>query len=110
MSFSNFRSIIDELGAYLYRIDLHNWGEPLLNDEIYQMISYARASNIEVRVSSNLNTINRVNAENLVKSGLDVLIISLDGASQETYMQYRIGGQFDRVLDNITMISELKLR
>jgi MoaA/NifB/PqqE/SkfB family radical SAM enzyme len=108
MSFRNFQSIIDELGAYLYRIDLHNWGEPLLNDEIYQMISYAKVRNIEVRVSSNLNTINRVNAEKLVKSGLDVLIISLDGASQETYEQYRIGGQFNRVLDNISMISKLK--
>ena len=34
MSFVNFRKIIDELGAYLYRVDLHNWGEPFLNDEI----------------------------------------------------------------------------
>ena len=74
MSFVNFRRIIDELGAYLYRVDLHNWGEPLLNDEIYRMISYARAHNIEVRVSSNLNVIDWVKAEKLVKSGLDVLI------------------------------------
>jgi MoaA/NifB/PqqE/SkfB family radical SAM enzyme len=108
MSFTNFRNIINELGPYLYRIDLHNWGEPLLNDEIYQMIRYAKIFNIEVRVSSNLNTINRANAENLVASGLDVLIISLDGASQETYVQYRIGGQFNKVLDNIKMISESK--
>ena len=79
------------MGAYLYRVDLHNWGEPLLNDEIYRMISYARASNIEVHVSSNLNVINKVKAEKLVESGLDVLIVSLDGACQETYMQYRIG-------------------
>ena len=108
MSFENFRKIIDELGPYLYRIDLHNWGEPLFNDEIYRMISYAKASNIEVRVSSNLNLINKVKAEKLVKSGLDVLIVSLDGASQETYMQYRKGGNFDKVTNGIKMIKELK--
>lgn len=108
MSFKNFRRIIDELGAYLYRVDLHNWGEPLLNDELYRMISYAKASNIEVRVSSNLNVIDQVKAEKLVRSGLDVLIVSLDGASQETYMQYRIGGSFDKVTNGIKMIAELK--
>jgi MoaA/NifB/PqqE/SkfB family radical SAM enzyme len=108
MSFDNFRRIIDELGAYLYRVDLHNWGEPLLNDEIYRMISYARARNIEVRVSSNLNVIDQVKAEKLVKSGLDVLIVSLDGASQETYMQYRVGGRFDKVLNSIKMVTEIK--
>jgi MoaA/NifB/PqqE/SkfB family radical SAM enzyme len=110
MSFENFRKIIDELGAYLYRVDLHNWGEPLLNDQIYRMISYARDNNIEARVSSNLNVIDEVKAEKLVKSGLDVLIVSLDGASQETYVQYRVGGRFDKVTSGIKMITELKTK
>lgn len=108
MSFDNFRRIIDELGAYLYRVDLHNWGEPLLNDELYRMISYARSHNIQVRVSSNLNIIDRLKAEKLVRSGLDVLIVSLDGASQETYAQYRVGGRFDKVISGIKMITKLK--
>jgi radical SAM protein with 4Fe4S-binding SPASM domain len=108
MSFDNFKRIIDELGPYLYRVDLHNWGEPLLNSELYKMISYARTHNIQVRVSSNLNVIDRVKAEKLVKSGLDVLIVSLDGASQETYAQYRIGGLFDKVAAGIKMITEIK--
>jgi radical SAM protein with 4Fe4S-binding SPASM domain len=108
MSFDNFKRIIDELGAYLYRVDLHNWGEPLLNDDLYGMISYARSHNIQVRVSSNLTVIEGVKAEKLVRSGLDVLIVSLDGASQETYAQYRVGGSFDKVIRNIKMITELK--
>jgi MoaA/NifB/PqqE/SkfB family radical SAM enzyme len=108
MSFENFRRLIDELGAYLYRVDLHNWGEPFLNNEIYRMVRYARANNIEVRISSNLNVIDQVKTEKIVKSGLDVLIVSLDGACQETYAQYRIGGQFDKVLNNIKMITEKK--
>jgi MoaA/NifB/PqqE/SkfB family radical SAM enzyme len=110
MSFDNFRKIIDELGPYLYRVDLHNWGEPLLNDEIYSMISYAHNNNIEVRVSSNFNVINQVKAEKLVKSGLDVLIVSLDGASPETYVKYRVGGSFDKVTSGIKMVSELKTK
>jgi radical SAM protein with 4Fe4S-binding SPASM domain len=108
MSFNNFRKIIDEIGAYLYRVDLHNWGEPLLNDELYKMIAYARSHDIQVRVSSNLNGIDRTKAEKLVKSGLDVLIVSLDGASQETYAQYRVGGRFNKVTSGIKMINELK--
>src|SRR3989337_1283827 len=108
MSFENFRKIIDELGAYLYRVDLHNWGEPLLNDELDKMISYAQTHNIQVRVSSNLNVIDRMKAKKLVKSGLDVLIASIDGASQETYSQYRVGGQFDKVTSGIKLITEIK--
>jgi len=108
MSFENFKKIIDDIGSYLYRVDLHNWGEPMLNDEIYRIIEYAHSRNIEVRLSSNLNRMGEDRAEKLVSSGLNVLIVSLDGASQETYTKYRIGGKYDKVLDGVQMVAEAR--
>jgi radical SAM protein with 4Fe4S-binding SPASM domain len=108
MSFANFKRTVDELGSYLYRIDLHNWGEPLLNPDLFKMIAYAHAYGIEVRVSSNLNALDQTKAEKLVKSGLDVLIVSLDGASQETYSKYRVGGSFEKVTNGIKIITAMK--
>ncbi|MCD4703627.1 MAG: radical SAM protein [Methanosarcinaceae archaeon] len=108
MSFDNFRKVIDELGTYLYEVDLHNWGEPLLNEEIYAMISYAHKRNIKVNLSTNLNFFDEDKAKKLVESGLDHLIVSLDGASQETYRQYRVGGDFDNVIKGIKSIIHIK--
>jgi len=104
MVFKNFKKIIDELGHYLYEIDLHNWGEPLMNEEIYAMIDYARKHKISVDLSTNLNFFNEGSAEYLVRSGLNHLIVSLDGASQTTYQKYRIGGNFEQVIENMKMI------
>jgi len=108
MSFENFKKIIDELGAYLYEVDLHNWGEPLLNKEIYDMILYSHVHNIKVSLSTNLNFFDEVRCERLVKCNLDHLIVSLDGASQETYEKYRVGGNFDKVIDGIKMVIQKK--
>ena len=108
LSFNNFRKIIDELGAYLYRIDFHNWGEPLLNEEIYAMIHYAHIHNIKVDLSTNLNLLDEEKTEKLVESGLDRLIISLSGTNQETYQKYHIGGDFNGVIKGTEMMVRKK--
>ena len=84
------------------------WGEPFLNKEIFDIITYAQNKDIEVLVQSNLNIFHRDKAQKMIESGLDALQISLDGASQETYEKYRVGGQFNKVIDNIKLIKELQ--
>ena len=104
MEFGMFKKIIDELGDYAYQVVLHNWGEPLLNNDIYSMIEYAKSKRIKTILSSNLNVLEEADAEMLIRSGLDELIVSLDGASQKTYAHYRRGGDFQRVIDNINLL------
>lgn len=108
MSLDNFKKIIDELGKYLYSIDLFNWGEPLLNKQIYQMVSYAHQNNIWTNISTNFNFFSESEAEDMVLSGLNHLIISLDGASPQTYQQYQVGGDFERVIENIKLLVRKK--
>ncbi|MDD5192067.1 MAG: radical SAM protein [Candidatus Nanoarchaeia archaeon] len=98
---SDFKLIINELGDYLYEIDLFNWGEPFLNPEIYSMVSYARSKNIRVKISTNFNTLKPGEIKKIVKSGLSSIIISLDGASQESLDKYRTGSNFEKVILNI---------
>ena len=108
MPFSLYKKIVDELGDYLYKISLYGWGEPLLNKEIYDMISYANARNIAVVISSNLLALTEANAEKLIASGLEHLIVSIDGLSQETYEKYRVGGKVEKALENLQVL--LKMR
>lgn len=108
MSFSNFKKIIDEIGDYLYSLRLENWGEPLLNEEIFDMISYANSKKITASFNTNLTFLNKQNAEKLILSGLDHIKISLDGATAQTYVKYRAGGDFNKVIDNIRMLVKVR--
>jgi radical SAM protein with 4Fe4S-binding SPASM domain len=98
MKFDDFKGIIDELGPYIIHLRLWNWGEPLINKEIYKMIEYAKKFDIFVNTSTNSFFLTEENASKLVKSGLDELIVSLDGASEETYKRYRKQGSFSKAI------------
>jgi MoaA/NifB/PqqE/SkfB family radical SAM enzyme len=99
-------NLLEEVGDYLFSINFFNWGEPLINSEVlFPWISAARAKGVRTRVSSNLSlALSEAQIQNLVSSGLHTLVVSLDGASRETYSKYRINGDFDRVLNNIRRV------
>ncbi len=103
-----FRHIVDEMGTYLYNIDMFNWGEPLLNKDIYAMIAYAHKRHIITSVSSNFHYFDAQAAERMINSGLDYLILSIDGATQATYEQYRVGGDLDTVLRNVGTLTDTR--
>ncbi|MDD5012038.1 MAG: radical SAM protein [Candidatus Nanoarchaeia archaeon] len=110
LTFSNFKKVIDELSPYIYHLRLWNWGEPLLNKEIFQMISYAKEKNIFVNLSTNSHFLDKDTSSLIIKSRLDELIVSLDGASEETYQQYRKGGNFKKVIESIQFLVNEKKR
>lgn len=109
MEFNSFTKIIDELGDYLMNLTLWNYGEPMLHKNIYDMIEYAKNKKIFVRLSTNGHFFSSPeNAERLVKSRLDDLIISLDGASQETLSKYRLGANFEEIINGIKSVIAAK--
>ncbi len=110
LPFDTFKKFIDETGDYLLYIILWSWGEPLLNPEIYRMIAYAKEKNILSVTSSNLNRLSREDARALVSSGLDALIVALDGSTPETHARLRKGGDFQRVIDHTRLLMEEKKR
>ncbi|MDD5773376.1 MAG: radical SAM protein [bacterium] len=99
-----FRKIIDEMGPYLFVIKLYLWGEPLLNKDIYEMISYARKKNVSISLSSNFHLLDNESADKMVKSGLNHLIVAIDGLTQEIYEKNRIGGNLNRVISNLQLL------
>ena len=100
--FKLFKKIIDELAPYAYGADLHNWGEPFFNPDIFKMIKYAAGKGLFNNISTNFQIpFKNEDFDNLVNSGLQHLIVSLDGACEETYQKYRIGGTFKQVIENI---------
>jgi radical SAM protein with 4Fe4S-binding SPASM domain len=92
--FSHYLSFFEKDLLYL---TLYFQGEPFMNNEIFNMITHAKKKKIYVTVSTNAHYLTKENCSKIVQSGLDHLIISLDGTDQETYSKYRIGGDFEKV-------------
>ncbi len=106
-----FSSMINCLLPYLCRIILYNWGEPLLNPELFNIISMASDKDIGVELSTNLVNFSPDMADKLIDSRLERIILSIDGASADTYNRYRRGGDFDRVIENVkTLVGRKKSR
>ena len=108
LSFQHFKKIFDQLKESLLIVNLFNWGEPLLNKELIKIINYIKSEKKSVKVitSTNLNVEDNELLENLINSGIDKIIVSCDGASQETYGKYRVGGDFDLVVQNMRFLVE----
>lgn len=112
LSFDNYVKILDQVGPYAHHLDLFNWGEPLLNKDIVKMVKYAKEKFPQLRViiSSNLNILPDEMAEGLILAGLDKMIVSADGATQEAYVQYRVGGNLETVVANMQKLVQAKVK
>lgn len=101
MSLETFDRILSKV-PFVKAIDLHRAGEPFLNPDIFEMIRRATDKNIYVVLSTNFSFRRPAEFfEALVTCGLDRLIVSMDGASAQTYSEYRVGGDFDLVFSNL---------
>ncbi|HLO43199.1 MAG TPA: SPASM domain-containing protein [Leadbetterella sp.] len=94
-----FEKTIAELQDALLYLTFYFQGEPYLHKDFLQMVSMATQKGIYTSTSTNAHYLSPENALATVKSGIDRVIISLDGTTQETYEQYRIGGNLDKVID-----------
>ncbi|RYZ00212.1 MAG: radical SAM protein [Chitinophagaceae bacterium] len=103
-----FRETIDELAPELAYLVFYFQGEPFLNPDFLEMVRYASAKKIYTATSTNAHYLKDEVARRTVESGLDRLIISIDGTTQETYQQYRVGGRLDKVLEGARNIVKWK--
>jgi MoaA/NifB/PqqE/SkfB family radical SAM enzyme len=101
LSFERFRSYFDPFAPYLFEAYLHNWGESLLNPEIFRMAQHAQRLNVGTNLSSNFLQVSTDEIDKILDCGLEYLVISLDGTTQETYSRYRVQGDFERVVHNM---------
>jgi len=94
-----FTETIDQLSKDLFYLVFYFQGEPYLNPGFLDMVNYASDKKIYTATSTNAHYLNDENARRTIESGLDRLIISIDGTTQDVYKQYRIGGQLDKVIE-----------
>jgi radical SAM protein with 4Fe4S-binding SPASM domain len=103
-----FKKVMDELAPSLSYLTFYFQGEPYLHPQFLELVQYASGKNIYTATSTNAHYLNDAAARKTIESGLDRLIISIDGTTQETYEAYRVGGKLDKVIEGAKNIVRWK--
>ncbi len=103
-----FKNTIDQVYKDLLYLTFYFQGEPYLHPDFLEMVKHADARGIYTATSTNAHYLNDKNARKTIESGLDRLIISIDGTTQETYKAYRVGGQLDKVIEGAKNVVKWK--
>jgi MoaA/NifB/PqqE/SkfB family radical SAM enzyme len=103
-----FKQTIDQLHKRLMYLIFYFQGEPYLHKNFLGLVKYASDRGIYTATSTNAHYLNDDMARKTVESGLDRLIVSIDGTTQETYASYRVGGKLDKVLEGTRNVVKWK--
>lgn len=106
MDFDLYKKVMKELSPYLYNVNLFFQGEPMLHPLFFSFLDNCLIPHSVV--STNGHFLSQESSEQIVRTGLSKLIISLDGMDQETYSAYRVNGSMNRVIDGMNNVSHAK--
>lgn len=113
MSFKTWCKIIDALSPHLEYLEYHVGGENWAHRESARMVRYAKERNMHLFTLTSTNGLyfnTEEQRRDALLSGIDVIIFSVDGARQESYGRYRVGGSFEQVLENMRAMAAMKAR
>jgi MoaA/NifB/PqqE/SkfB family radical SAM enzyme len=101
----------DKIKSYFHKLtwsDLTGWGEPLLDNKIFDRITQAETCGVPVHITTNGTLLNRERTAALLQARLTSITISLDGITKNTYENIRVNADFDSVLENIRRLVEMR--
>ena len=89
-------------------VALMGLGEPLLHPRFLDMVRTAKERGLRVEVTTNGLLLEEALARGLVEAGLDQLVVSIDGASAETFGRVRSGAPLERVIANVSRLRDFR--
>lgn len=108
LDMATYCRIIDEIAGQARDIYLHHRGESLLHPQLGEMIAYAKAKGLAVRLHTNATLLDEARSRILLDSGLDFISFSFDGYDRQTYEAIKVGAKYDQVLGNIINFLKMK--
>ena len=105
---SFFEKTIDEIHKDILYLIFYFQGEPYLHPQFTELVRYAASKKIYTATSTNAHYLSDEKAKATIESGLDRLIISIDGTTQDVYEQYRVGGNLEKVIEGAKRIVKWK--
>ncbi len=106
---SLFARLLDENARYMHTVIFYFQGEPLLNKELPVLIKMAKKHKLYTYLSTNLQALTPAFAHELIAAGIDRVVASIDGLSEESYQAYRQGGKLSKALQGLRLLHEEKV-
>jgi radical SAM protein with 4Fe4S-binding SPASM domain len=103
-----FRKIIDDAAPELEFAYLHHLGESLFHARLGELIRYGRSRGAAMGLSTNATFLDEKKGRMLLESGLDFLVLSVDGATPDSYERLRLGASFVRTVNNVRAFLALR--
>jgi len=108
MDFELFRKILTEMRGKVFEINLAHRGESLLHPRIIEAIELAKSMDFYTRLHTNGSLLTEDISKKIISVGLDRLSFSFDGCDKQTYEKIRVGGNFEKTVNNILNFLEIK--
>ncbi|MBN2425068.1 MAG: SPASM domain-containing protein [Calditrichaceae bacterium] len=108
MSLDTFEQFINLLGDDIFFLIIYHQGEPYLNKNFFKFVEMAKEKNIYCTTSTNGHYFSEENINRTIDSGLDSMIVSIDGIDQESYEKYRVKGDLQKVLAGTRRLIQIK--
>lgn len=109
LKLEDFKKLVDEISKTGFYIQLFFQGEPYINKNLPEMISYAQSKKVYVSISTNGHFVNAKNVDQVLDNAPDKLIFSVDGLDEESYQKYRIGGTFEQADSGLRALINRKI-
>ncbi len=108
MSIDLFRRVVDAASGHVAFGSLASRGEPLINDDINEMLDYCRDKFLGLKINTNASLLTETHAHAILSGGLDMLVFSADAAEEPTYSEFRVNGSLDETLRNVSMFQRVR--
>lgn len=100
LSVDVFDRFMEQAGPFAFCGSLYNYGEPLLHKRFADFVRASKKYLLFTQTSTNLS-MPLLDTDNIVASGLDRIVLSIDGTTQDAYERYRKKGRLELVLGNV---------
>jgi radical SAM protein with 4Fe4S-binding SPASM domain len=110
MTLETFTKLMELAAGDIFFLILYHQGEPYINKHFLDFVRLAKSHNIYCTTSTNAHYFDDDAINDTIDSGLDSMIISMDGVTQETYEQYRVKGNLEKVIRSLRRFSDIKER
>jgi len=108
LTLGDAQRFLEPLWPWLVQVNLFNWGEPLLNRDLPEIIRLIHDHHVGTQIHTNMNYLPDDLGERIIEAGLDFLVASIDGVTQPVYETYRKGGSCEQALANLKKLVEMR--
>ncbi|SMO50886.1 radical SAM additional 4Fe4S-binding SPASM domain-containing protein [Saccharicrinis carchari] len=108
LTVDSLRNMLKGTAKSLWHLNIYFQGEPYMHPDFFELVTTAKKAELVVETSTNAQFLNYRQAQKTIQSGLDVIVVSMDGSTQGVYEKYRVGGDIEKVIKGIENLVKAK--